>query len=210
MVTWKRVVSILGIVCLTSVVTKLCTHSSAWYASKLQSIEAEQRHSAEMTDSLRTLIDKQGRQIDSLLNMHPWKQGRKKWSSNVCKSGTFFGFILYTPVDTTLTQEFKIALEDYKGPQVKINSLKRHYNRKSDHYWGKAVDLEFSQDLINWLISEDGQTWLIAYDLHFYIEGKPGSQKVRKYLKDPATASYVFFNPEATGNHVHIGTDDKA
>jgi len=123
----------------------------------------------------------------------------------VCKNGTFFGFIVYTPVDTSVAESFKIALEDYRGPQVKVSSLRRHYNQKSDHFHGKAVDLEFSKDLIDWLVSEDGQVWLSAYNLYFYIEGKPGSSKVKRYLSDPQTAKYVFFNENATGNHIHVG-----
>ena len=87
---------------------------------------------------------------------------------------------------------------------MRVNSLKRHFNCKSDHYRGKAVDLELSHELIEWLISEDGRSWLSGHNLMFYIEGKPHSPKVAKYLKDERTREFVFFNPRATGNHIHI------
>lgn len=38
----------------------------------------------------------------------------------------------------------------------------------------------------------------------FYIEGRPGSRKVAKYLDNAATREYVFFNPKATGDHIHV------
>lgn len=37
-----------------------------------------------------------------------------------------------------------------------------------------------------------------------YIEGQPGCRKVKKYLSDPIAKDYVFFNPEASGPHVHL------
>lgn len=75
----------------------------------------------------------------------------------MCKDGTFMGFILYTPVDTTLTPGFKAAIASYSGPKVKVNSLKRRYNVHSDHFHGNAADLEFSSDLIEWLVSTNGK-----------------------------------------------------
>lgn len=58
--------------------------------------------------------------------------------------------------------------------------------------------------MIEYLVSEEGQLWLKAHNLMFYIEGKPGCKKVSKYLYDPKCACYVFFNPHATGAHIHV------
>lgn len=146
-------------------------------------------------------VDTIDRRIDSLDAMHPWQKVRPRRTSKVC-AGTLFGFILYTPVDTTMKSEFRLALQEYTGPAVKINSLKRHGTR-SAHCKGLAVDLEFSPQLIDYLVSEEGQVWLKNHSLMFYIEGKPGSRKVRSYQRD-VYAEYVFFNPEATGDHIHI------
>lgn len=125
---------------------------------------------------------------------------------NYAKEGNFLGgFKLYTKVDTTLTPKFKDALSDYRGPGVKVNSLRRHFNKHSDHFSGNAADFEFSNEMIQYLVSEDGQNWLVAWNLYFFIEGRPGSRKVAKYLSDPITKPYVFFNKSATGNHIHLG-----
>lgn len=122
----------------------------------------------------------------------------------MCKDGTFLGFLLYMPVDTNISNDLRSALAAYSGPQVKINSLRRNWNTNSDHERGRAVDLEFCPRLIEYLVSEDGQQWLASNSLSFYIEGKPGSSRVANYLADNRTRPYVFFNPLATGNHVHI------
>jgi hypothetical protein len=121
----------------------------------------------------------------------------------VCKDGTFLGFILYTPVDTSICPTFKVALRDYTGPTVKVNSLRRYWNQDSEHYHGRAIDLELSPELVTYLTSEDGQRWLDTHRLTFYIEGKPGSQRVKSYQREE-TAQYVFFNSKATGDHIHI------
>jgi hypothetical protein len=106
-------------------------------------------------------------------------------------------------VDTTICNTFKSALATYSGPTVKINSLRRHTNKASAHYHGKAADFELSDNLVQWLLSSEGAQWIKDHNLMFYIEGKPGSKKVAKYLKGP-TKEFVFFNPEATGDHIHL------
>lgn len=112
--------------------------------------------------------------------------------------------MLYMPVDTSIATSFKEVLLSYAGPKVRVNSLKRGYNRSSQHYHGKAVDFEFSSELIDYLVSDAGQQWLIRHNLTFYIEGKPGSGRVAKYYQRAQYKRFVFFNPLATGDHVHI------
>lgn len=94
-------------------------------------------------------------------------------------------------------------MQDYKGPTVKVNSLRRNWNHSSEHYHGRAIDLELSHDLITYLTSTEGKRWLDTHQLMFYIEGRPGSKRVKAYEKEE-TAQYVFFNPRATGDHIHI------
>jgi hypothetical protein len=113
------------------------------------------------------------------------------------------GFVLFTPVDTAVDSSLKNALNDFKGPRVKINSLRRHSNKASAHYCGKAVDLQFCPNLIAYLVSEEGEEWRKKYGVTFYIEGRPGSKKVKVYEEGPSKA-YVFYNPRATGDHVHL------
>ena len=151
-----------------------------------------------------SLLKIQTQQIDSLMNMHPYKKSPKKWGANVCKDGTFLGFILYTPVDTTIAPDFREALAEYSGPTVRVNSVKRNWSTKSMHYHGKAIDLELSYELVTYLVSEDGKTWLKNHDLIFYIEGRPGSKRVASYYAYEEARKYIFFNENATGDHVHI------
>lgn len=42
------------------------------------------------------------------------------------------------------------------------------------------------------------------HNLKMYIEGRPGCKEVKQYLSRPECAEYVFFNPRATGSHIHI------
>lgn len=129
---------------------------------------------------------------------------KKKVTSTFLRKGTFYGFDISEPVDTSVTSQLKLALETYCGPQVRINSLKRHYNKSSQHYHGKAVDLEFCSELIEHLLSEDGQIWLKSHGLAFFIEGRPGSRKVKEYAKYDKYKPYIFFNAAASGNHIHL------
>ena len=130
----------------------------------------------------------------------------KKQVSSWVKGGEFLGFALQAArIDTAITNALKSALLLYTGPGATISSLRRHHNCKSDHYSGNADDFEFCDKLIQYLVSDEGMSWLNAHSLYFFIEGKPGSRKVATYLKNASTASFVFFNPSATGNHIHLG-----
>lgn len=120
------------------------------------------------------------------------------------------GFKLTGGLNANVSDKIQNALETYKGPKVLVTSLKRNWNRKSDHFHGNAVDFEFSHDMIMYLISEEGRQWLEENGLYFYIEGRPGSKKVKEYLGDANTAPHVFFNPNArgrTGDHIHLGVE---
>lgn len=82
--------------------------------------------------------------------------------------------------------------------------MRRHSNCKSQHYHGKAIDLAWDETVIAFLLSEEGRSWLKEHEVTFYIEGKPGSKKVRRYLYDEVASEYVFFNPNASGDHIHL------
>lgn len=116
----------------------------------------------------------------------------------------YLGFKLRGKVNTKISDELKLALESFNGPKVGINSLRRYWNRNSEHYHGNAVDLEFKQELIDWLVSEEGLAWLSQHDLIFYIEGKPSSRGVTPFERNEKYREYVLRNPRATGDHIHI------
>lgn len=111
------------------------------------------------------------------------------------------GFIAFN-VDTSIHEDLRMALVSYTGPKVRINSLRRHWGTKSDHERGKAVDFDLCPSIVEYLTSEQGQKWLKEHSLMFYIEGRPGSREVKTY--EEKYAQYVFYNPKATGPHIHI------
>lgn len=118
------------------------------------------------------------------------------------------GFDVCKGLDGRISAKMDSVMLSYKGPKVLVTSLRRNWNKKSDHYHGNAVDFDFSHEMIMYLVSEEGKAWMLEHGLYFYIEGRPGSKKVAEYLKDPLTAPYVFFNPNAkgrSGNHIHLG-----
>lgn len=116
----------------------------------------------------------------------------------------FLQFKVLGKVNTNVSLALRVALTEYQGPEVSITSLKRSWNNKSAHNHGNAVDFEFDEELIKWLVSTDGQAWLDRHNLMFYIEDKPGSKVLKPYKTNPLYAEFVFENPNATGDHIHI------
>jgi len=115
----------------------------------------------------------------------------------------FFGFSILQKVDARISEKLQLALKSWTGPEAGITSLKRGYNPSSQHYYGKAADFGWDPKVIDYLVSEEGQKWLNAFQLMFYIEGKPGSKKVKSY-DHGIYAQYIFYNPHATGDHIHL------
>ena len=115
----------------------------------------------------------------------------------------FFGFSILQKVNANISEKLELALNSWTGPEGKITSLRRGYNPSSQHYYGKAADLNWDPEIIDYLVSEEGQKWLNAFQLTFYIEGKPGSKKVRSY-DHGIYKPYIFYNPSATGDHIHL------
>jgi len=120
-------------------------------------------------------------------------------------STTFLDFKLLGKVDTRISSQLEEALADFTGPKVCITSLRRHWNNTSQHAHGKAIDFEWSPELIEYLTTAEGLAWLEKYNLMYYIEDTPGSRLLKPFKQDTTTASNVFENPNATGPHVHIG-----
>lgn len=123
-------------------------------------------------------------------------------------SKEFLGFKLQKGLDTSVHSKLEDALKDFKSsnaPEVVISSLKRHkWNIRSKHRAGKAVDFEFSHELIVWLVSEEGTAWRTKHNVTFYIEDRPNSKVLKPYLQDNKYSQFVYENPNATGDHIHI------
>lgn len=120
-------------------------------------------------------------------------------------STTFLDFKLLGKVNTKVDPALETALADFTGPKVRITSLRRYWNNTSQHAHGKAVDFEWSPELIEYLTSAEGIMWLEKHNLMYYIEDTPGSRLLKPFKQDTTTAANVFENPRATGPHVHIG-----
>jgi hypothetical protein len=144
-------VSVYRIVTLATVLTLL-----------LQSVTNQERNTIyqesliKRMDTLEMKIQETTRQIDSLNMMHPWKaKSNKRTSLNICNS-TIIGKLLWGGYSSNLHVTMVKALEDYTGPKVCVNSTIRHWNTKSAHKYGKAIDLKLEDDVLEWLISDQG------------------------------------------------------
>lgn len=96
------------------------------------------------------------------------------------------------------------ALATYNGPSCTITSMRRLSNPASKHFSGKAVDIKITDELIEYLTSDDGRKWLAMYGLDFYIEDNRKSSRLRRYLDNPLTRPHCKVIPWASGLHVHL------
>ena len=144
---------------------------------------------------------------EKLWNLHPYlnKESRKKLAEASKEEGMLIGtkFVFRSKsVDPNLDMKLYHALKAYTGPAVKVNSLRRFGNRRSQHHCGQAIDISWDRDgraMARWLVKEEGQAWLKEYGMSFYLE-KIYDKDYRRGLYK----KYVFDNPKATGSHIHL------
>ena len=117
--------------------------------------------------------------------------------------GDFLGFKLQQALNTNVTSQLKEVLLSYQGPKSRISSLRR-FGTRSKHCCGKAVDLEWSKEMIDYLVSPEGLLWLNQWNLTFYIEAKPGDPALLPYKNNTNYKPYVFENKGASGPHIHL------
>lgn len=113
-------------------------------------------------------------------------------------------FDIVTSATNQIDKKFATVLQNYDGPNVLVTSIKRSYNRKSKHFVGKAIDIDFSADIITYLKSEEGRKFITDFDLTVFIENNRLCSTLRELKKDSLLAELVFVNPNATGLHIHI------
>lgn len=124
--------------------------------------------------------------------------------SSKFRRGEFLGFQLQKPLNTRIHETLEKALLSYQGPKVMITSLRR-FGTVSKHCCGKAVDFEWSHELIEYLVSEEGTAWRNTNGIKtFYIEDRPGSKLLKPYKNNVSYQQYVFENPAASGPHIHL------
>ena len=162
---------------------------------------------AEQIESLTNEVQELKASIDSLWTLHPYlnKDSQKKLVKASKEEGTLIGTkfeLRDKSVDPTLDMKLYHALKAYNGPPVKVNSLRRFGNRRSQHHCGQAVDIMWDKSgraMARWLVKEEGQAWLKEYGMGFYLE-KIYDKDYRRGLYK----KYVFDNPKATGSHIHL------
>lgn len=115
----------------------------------------------------------------------------------------FLDYRLQQNLNTNVTHTLKEALREFSGPKVPISSLRRH-GTKSKHCCGKAVDFQWSHELIEYLVSPEGTAWREKYGFTFYIESTPRDPCLTPYKNNTNYSAYVFENPNATGPHIHL------
>lgn len=128
-------------------------------------------------------------------------------ASRIRRGKEYKGFTLIGNVVTSnISKRLDNALEDYTGPDKgkRITSLWRAWNTTSMHGKGRAVDLAWDEELIDWLVSPEGESWMHKHGITMFIEGKPGSRNVAKYKNISPYNKYTYENRHATGDHVHI------
>lgn len=74
----KRALLVIGLFALGYFAKTTIDHVVNWNASKLQYLQSEVDRLNNSQDTLRSLMQYQSRQIDTLLNIHPWKAASKK------------------------------------------------------------------------------------------------------------------------------------
>lgn len=96
------------------------------------------------------------------------------------------------------------ALLSYTGPAAFINSIHRPSNPRSLHKLGRAVDLQVTETLVDWLVSDEGAQWRSEFGIRFFLEDNKNSRIMKTWKSNPKTSPFVFVNPKATGLHVHL------
>lgn len=102
-----------------------------------------QKRTVIQIDKLESKIDSLSRQVDSLNLMHPWKKSKK---SSECTIGTEIGKYIFGGY--RMNKVLYLAMQEYGGPDVSINSCYRHWNHKSAHHHGKAIDIKPCDDVL--------------------------------------------------------------
>ncbi len=124
-------------------------------------------------------------------------------SSNLSKINEFendLHSVVWIASSKKLKSSILEALSSYSGPLMKITSGHRHWGGKG-HKAGRAIDIHYTEDIADFLDSEQGQEWLTAHHLEFFIEDK------KKSTKDNLPErfhQYWRHIPWATNIHIHI------
>jgi len=112
------------------------------------------------------------------------------------------GFSQDSGINMDIHEDLKMALIGCPNKDATITSGRRNSGyRRSLHRCGKAVDIHYDTDFIDWLLSKDGSSWLESHNLEFFIEDRKASSK----NKLPERFKHKFrWIPWATQLHIHM------
>lgn len=134
--------------------------------------------------------------------------GKRKVKSSLkfVSAGAYLAprFLIGQPLDDNISEDFRVALQNYSGPAVKVTSARRWHSRGSDHQTGRAIDISYrdisGKEMREYLDSEQGKAWLKTYGLNYYLENIRDARGHENYLN----------NPNATGPHIHLYLEKKS
>ncbi len=121
---------------------------------------------------------------------------------NICGFDNTLIATKINPKNKKIETDLHLALWSYVGPQFTITSAFRDYGyKKSKHRHGKAIDIHYSSNLVDYFISEEGSLWLESFGLKLYIEDC-SRKKLRKMPSN--YQKYIRYISHATGLHIHL------
>ena len=190
----------------------------AYLYTEITEIKETHKTTVQKTDELYEIIDYYQCNVDSLANLtvHKHDNNSNKKSENNKKSSpskpkkssmmSFEGFRVASNVDRYLHSSLCSALKSYTGPgSVLITSMRRKYCTHSKHSTGQAIDINMDKhgrNMLEWLVTNEGQNWLESHQLSFYVEDKPKSRRLDEFRE--RFSEYIFENRRATGLHIHM------
>lgn len=184
--------------------------------NEVQELKQQSMQNRQELTNLQEIVDyyqcktEETLKVKSTTNDH---KPTKKPTKRAHKTMNLNGFSIAGDVDRWLNNKLYSALSKYEGPKALITSMKRSKAKwaHSLHSKGLAVDIRLDDagsKMLEWLISPEGTAWLVDHKLDFFIEDKPGSNKLVPYKADQKYSDFVYENRSATGLHIHLYVDN--
>jgi len=104
-------------------------------------------------------------------------------------------------INNDIHSGLRAAFVSYSGPQLMITSLKRGFNKGSQHFHGKASDFELDFRVVKYFESLEGRNWLSENKLTYIIEFPNESSH---YFRWKGRYEKVIKNVKATAPHIHL------
>lgn len=104
-----------------------------------------------------------------------------------------------------LSKNLTEALSEYMGANLRITSGYRSNGwSRSKHRHGNAIDVKYDTQVVDYLLSPEGEKWLKNNNLSFFIEQKYSISLPKQYRKHFRVIKW------ATSLHLHIEVNDNS